>query len=71
VVIPNTNRCNFSNTRLERYVVTINNYVYFLGKGTRSLHLDEEKMQDRIKLFDKKYDEYKIEAEEIIKTYFR
>lgn len=34
VAIPNTYRCNFNNEKLEKYPVTNNNHVLFLGKGT-------------------------------------
>ncbi|GGH71019.1 hypothetical protein HNQ91_003141 [Filimonas zeae] len=65
----NTFLCDFSNAKLKKYSITSSGYVYFLGKGTRSISLHEEKAQDKIRLFEKKYDEYKIEAERIIKNY--
>jgi Leucine-rich repeat (LRR) protein len=69
VALPNTFLCDFSNTKLKSYVITSRDYVYFLGKGTRSISSKEEKAQDKIKLFEKKYDEYKSEAEKLIKNY--
>lgn len=69
VAIPNTYRCNFSNGKLEKYFIKEEKWVYFLGKGTRSIDLNEAKSKDKIKLFEKKYDEYKMEAERIIKNY--
>jgi hypothetical protein len=67
--IPDTYLCNFSNEKLQKYMVTDRNYVYFLGKGTRSVNINEAKSKDKIELFEKKYDEYKLEAEELIKNY--
>ena len=69
VAIPNTFRCNFGNGKLEKYFIKENKWVYFLGKGTRSIDYSEPKSEDKIKLFEKKYDEYKMEAERIIKNY--
>lgn len=69
VAIPDTYRCNFSNGKLEKYFINKENWVYFLGKGTRSISLNEAKSEEKIKLFEKKYDEYKMEAEKIIKNY--
>lgn len=69
VAIPNTFCCNFSNTKLERYVVTQSGYVYFLGKGTKSIPSNGEKSQDKIAVFQKKFEEYKNEAKEIIRSY--
>ncbi|MEO6452497.1 MAG: hypothetical protein ABIN97_00385 [Ginsengibacter sp.] len=69
VAIPKTNRSNFSDGKLEKYIISNSNYVYFLGKGTRSIGINEEKAQDKIKLFEKKYDEYKVESEKIIENY--
>jgi hypothetical protein len=68
VALPNTFLCDFSNAKLKKYVITSRDYVYFLGKGTKSIGVNEEKAKDKIKLFEKKYDEYKIEAEKIIKN---
>jgi len=67
--IPNIERCTFGDGKLEKYVISSGNYVYFLGKGTRSIYLDDAKLQEKIKLFEKKYDEYKTEAEKIIRQY--
>lgn len=69
VAIPNTYRCNFSNSKLEKYIINKDKSVYFLGKGTRSINMNEKNSKDKLKLFEKKYDEYKMEAEEIIKNY--
>lgn len=60
---------NFSNTKLEKYFINKDNWVYFLGKGTRSINITDKNSKDKIELFEKKYDEYKIEAENIIKSY--
>jgi hypothetical protein len=70
VALPNTFLCDFSNTKLESYVFTNSDYIYFLGKGTRSINSKEEKTQDKIKLFEKKYEDYKSEAARIIKNYY-
>jgi hypothetical protein len=70
VALPNTFLCDFSNTKLESYVLTNSDYIYFLGKGTRSINSKEEKTQDKIKLFEKKYEDYKSEAARIIKNYY-
>lgn len=69
VAIPNTYRCNFSNGELKKYIIREEKWVYFLGKGTRSIDFTEPKSRDKIKLFENKYDEYKIEAEKVIKNY--
>lgn len=69
VALSNTFLCNFSNTKLEKYVITDRNYVYFLGKGTRSISLDEQNAKKKIEIFENKYNEYKIEAEAAIKNY--
>lgn len=69
VAIPNTFRCNFSNGKLEKYFINKDKWVYFLGKGTRSININEANSKDKLKLFEKKYDEYKHEAEKIIKNY--
>lgn len=69
VAIPDTYRCNFSNEKLDKYFINKDKWVYFLGKGTRSINLKEAKSKDKIRLFEEKYDEYKIEAEKIIKNY--
>ncbi|MCW3073925.1 MAG: hypothetical protein JWP69_994 [Flaviaesturariibacter sp.] len=67
--IPHAYRCNFSNGKLEKYFIKDEKWVYFLGKGTRSINLNEAKSKDKVKLFEKKYEEYKIEAEKLIKSY--
>ncbi|HEU4470793.1 MAG TPA: hypothetical protein VFR58_06920 [Flavisolibacter sp.] len=69
VTIPDVYRCNFSNGRLERYVINKDNWVYFLGKGTRSINLNDPRSKEKIELFEKKYEEYKLEAEEIVRRY--
>lgn len=69
VAIPNIFRCNFSNGKLEKYFINKEKWVYFLGKGTRSININEANSKDKLKLFEKKYDEYKLEAENIIKNY--
>lgn len=69
VALPGIYCCNFSNERLEKYFINKEKWVYFLGKGTRSINVNEAKSKEKIKLFEKKYDEYKMEAEEIIKNY--
>lgn len=69
VAMPNASLCDFSNTKLKSYAIASKKSVYFLGKGTRSISLNDEKAPDKIKLFEKKYDEYKSEAERIIKNY--
>ena len=69
VAIPNAYRCSFSNGKLQKYFINDKKWVYFLGKGTRSIDFNDPKSKDKIKAFEKKYDEYKLEAEEIIKNY--
>lgn len=69
VALPNTFLCDFSNTKLKSYVVTSSDYIYFIGKGTRSINLKEEKAQDKIILFEKKYNDYKSKAASVIKNY--
>lgn len=69
VAIPDADRCNFSHGKLEKYFIHDEGWVYFLGKGTRSINLNEAKSKEKIKLFEKKYDEYKTEVEELIKNY--
>lgn len=69
VATPNTNRCNFSNTKLEKYFVNKKNEAYLLGKGTRTLNLALENSTEKLKLFEDKYEEYKLEAKTIIKNY--
>jgi hypothetical protein len=69
VAIPNTYRCSFGNGKLEKYFIKENKWVYFLGKGTRSIDFTESKSKEKIELFERKYDEYKTEAERAIKNY--
>lgn len=69
VALPDTFLCNFSNTKLKPYVITSGDYVYFLGKGTRSISINEEKAKEKLTLFEEKYKAYKTEAEKIIKSY--
>ena len=69
VAKPNINRCNYSNTKLEKYFINKKNEAYLLGKGTRTLNMTLESSKEKLKLFEKKYDDYKIEAETIIKNY--
>lgn len=68
VALPNTFLCDFSNNKLKSYVITSRDYIYFLGKGTRSIYSKDEKAQDKIKLFEKKYNNYKSEAVSVIKN---
>lgn len=70
VAIADKERCNFSNAKLEKYHINKDKSVYFLGKGTRSINLSDKNSKDKIEEFEKKYDEYKIEAENIIKSYY-
>lgn len=69
VAMPNTHLCSFSNGKLEKYFIKDGKWVYFLGKGKRTIDYTEPKAKEKINLFDKKYDEYKKEAESIINNY--
>ena len=69
VAIPDKERFNFSNTKLEKYHINKDKSVYFLGKGTRTINLSDKHSKEKIEQFEKKYEEYKVEAERIIKSY--
>jgi hypothetical protein len=69
VALPDKELFNFSNTKLEKYFIDKNNWVYFLGKGTRSINIADKNSKDKIEQFEKKYDEYKQEAQAILKSY--
>lgn len=69
VALPNTFLCNFSHTKLDKYVIMDRSIVYFLGRGTRRICLEKRNAKNKIELFDKKYEEYKIESEAAIKSY--
>jgi len=43
-------------------------YVEFIGKGAGNVKLDSLNAASKIEAFEKKYEDYKLESEKIIRT---
>lgn len=69
VALSDKELCNFSNTKLEKYFVSKNDSVYFLGKGKRIIQLEDKNSKSKIQQFEKEYGEFKREAERIVERY--
>jgi hypothetical protein len=69
--LPNVKFSSFGGSRWTPCYQIQKGYIEFIGKGAGNANLSSPKAKEKIEAFKKKYEEYKREAEKIIKRYRR
>ena len=67
--LPNVLCGHFGDIAWEPCYQINDGYIEFIGKGAGNVKLDSTKAEDKIEKFKLKYEEYKNEAQEILKSY--
>jgi hypothetical protein len=67
--LPDVLCCTFGDSPWKACYQLDDNYMEFIGKGAGNVKLNTPKAKEKIADFEKQYEEYKREAEQIVKNY--